>query len=149
MPILDITFIRPLADRLDETLDRFLVVQLLRQRFLHRDQGFEREIGVDRFGAVTGEAGEVMHFARLAGFHDETDRRAQALADQMMMHSRAGEQRRDRHAFGADLAVRQDDDVEAVAHGLFGVGLQLLQRGLKAGRACSAAKVVSSVQDLK
>ena len=84
-----------LADRLDVALDDFLVVELLRQLVLHRDEGLEREIGIDRLGAVAGEAGEVMHFARLAGFDHEADRGAQALADQMMMHGGAGEQRRE------------------------------------------------------
>ena len=47
-----------------------------------------------------------MHFARLARFDDEADRGAQALADQVMMHGRAGEQRRDRDAVGAGARGR-------------------------------------------
>ena len=105
-----------LVDRLDVALDDFLIVELLRQLVLHRDERLEGEIGIDRLGAVAGEAGEMVHFARLAGFHHEADRGAQALADQMMMHGGAGEQRRDRDAVGAGAAVGQDDDVDAVAH---------------------------------
>ena len=139
-----------LADRLDVALDDFLVVELLRQVVLHRDQRLEGEIGIDRLRAVAGEAGEMMHLARLAGFDHEADRGAQALADQVMMHGRAGEQRRDRNALGAGLAVGQDDDVDAVAH-------RLLRRARTARRApapcrsapCSAGKVVSSVQRLE
>jgi hypothetical protein len=63
------------------------------------DRG-EGEIGVDRLRTVTGQRAEMMHFARLAGLDDDAGHRAQALADQVMMHRRSGEQGRDRHAFG-------------------------------------------------
>ena len=139
-----------LVDRLDVALDDLLLVELLRQVVLHRDQRLEGEIGVDRLGAVAGEAGEVMHLARLAGFHHQADRGAQALADQMMMHGRAGEQRRDRNAVGAGLAVRQDDDVAAA-------GAPLPRRARTAASSaqpmpsapCSAGKVMSKVQRLE
>ena len=114
-----------LADRLDVALDDFLVVELLRQVALHGDQRLEGEIGVDRLGAVAGEAAEMMHLARLAGLDDEADRGAQALADQVMMHAARREQRRDRHAVGAGAAVGQDDDVDAVVHRDLGLGAQL------------------------
>ena len=77
----------------------------------------------------------MMHFARFAGLDDETDRGAQALADQMMMHGGGGEQRRDRDAVGPDHAVGQDDDVVAAVHGRFGALAQARQRLLHAARA--------------
>ena len=58
----------------------------------------------------------MVHLARLGGFHHDADRGAQALADKMMVHGGAGEQRWDRDAVGAGAAVGQDDDVDAVAH---------------------------------
>ena len=67
----------------------------------------EREIRIDRAGAVADEQAKCMHLARFAGFDDQADPRARALADQMMMHgaSRAGSEsarirgsRRDRTA---------------------------------------------------
>ena len=124
-----------LVDRLDVALDDFLVVELLRQLALHGDQRLEGEIGIDRLGAVAGEAGEVMHLARLAGFDHEPDRGTQALADQMMMHGRAGEQRRDRNPVGAGAAVGDDDDVDAVAHRLVGLAAQSGDRVFHAGGA--------------
>ncbi len=124
-----------LADRLDVALDDFLLVELARQFGVHRDQRLEGEIGIDRFRAVAGEAAEVMHLARLRGFHDEADRGAQPLADQVVMHGRAAEQRRHRHAVGAGLAVGQDDDVDAVAHRLLGLRAERVDRLLHAGRA--------------
>jgi len=104
------------VDRLDVALDDFFLVELLRQIVLHGDQRLEREIGIDRFRAVAGQTGEVMHLARLAGLHHQADRSAQAFTDEMMMHGRAAEQRRDRNAVGAGLAVGQDDDVAVLAH---------------------------------
>ena len=76
-----------------------------------------------------------MHLARLARFHDEPDRGAQTLADQMMMHRGAGEQRRDRDLVDAGAAVRQDDDVDALAHGGLGARAERIERVLHAGGA--------------
>ena len=135
MPILDITLRSALVDRLDVALDDLLLVELLRQLVLHRDQRLEREIGIDRLGAVAGQAAEVMHFARLAGLDHEADRGAQALADQVMMHRRAGEQRRDRNVGRPGAAVRQDDDVDAFAHRGLGAGAERVERVLQAGGA--------------
>ncbi len=117
-----------LVDRLDVALDDFLLVELLRQVVLGGDQRLEGEIGIDRFGAVAGQTREMMHFARLARFQHHADRGAQALADEMMVHGRAGEQRRDRNAVGAGLAVGQDDDVAALAHFLLGALAQFVER---------------------
>ena len=93
-----------LADRLDVALDHLLGLDLDRQlaALVHVEHGLEGEIGVDRLGAVAGEAGEMVHLARLAGLDDEPDRGAQALADQVVVHRRGREQRRDRDAVGAD-----------------------------------------------
>ena len=124
-----------LADRLDVALDDLVVVERAGQAVLHRDDGLEREIRIDRFRAVAGETGEVMHFARLAGFDDEADRGAQAGADQMMMHGGAGQQRRDRNPVGADHAVGQDDDVDALAHRALGARAELVEHLVHAGRA--------------
>ena len=77
----------------------------------------------------------MVHLARLARLDHEPDRGAQALADQVMMHGRAAEQRRNRNAIGAGAAVRQDDDVDAVAHRLLGLRAERVERRLHAGRA--------------
>ena len=133
-----------LADRLDVALDRFLAVRRAGQLILHRDDALEREIGVDRFGAVACEAGEVMHFARFARLHDEADRGAQAGADQMMMHGGAGEQRRNRNPVRPGGAVGQDDDVVAFAHGCFSACAQFVEHLLHSGG--TEARVEGGVQ---
>jgi hypothetical protein len=84
-------FQKALADRLDVPLDDFIVVERDRQAVLHRDDGLKGEIWVDRLRAVTGQAGKMMHLARLPGFDHDADGGAQARADQVMMHGRAGE----------------------------------------------------------
>ena len=63
----------------------------------------------------------MMHLARLAGLDDEADRGPQALADQVMVDAGGRQQRRNRHAVGADHAVGQDDDVDAVVDGRLGL----------------------------
>ena len=113
-----------LVDRLDVALDDFLVVELLRQLALHRGDRLEGEIRIDRFGAVTGKTAEVVNFPRLTGFDHETDRGAQAFADQMMMDGRAGQQRGNCNPVFAGAPVGQDDDVDAVAHREFSAAAQ-------------------------
>ena len=77
----------------------------------------------------------MVDLARLARLDDQPDRRAQALADQVMMNRRAGEQRRDRNVLGAGAAIRQDDDVDALAHGRLGAHAERIERLLEAGAA--------------
>ena len=59
-------------------------------------------------------------------------------ADQVMMHGRGRQQRRDRNAVRPRHAVGQDDDVDALADGGFGAAAQFVQhllhaRGAEAG----------------
>ena len=56
----------------------------------------------------------MMHLARFAGFEHQADLRARAFADQMMMHARDGQQRRDRRPFLVDAAVGQNHNVASV-----------------------------------
>ena len=48
---------------------------------------FEDEIRIDRARAVAGEQSKVMHFARFAGFEDETDLRACAVGHEVVMQT--------------------------------------------------------------
>ena len=125
-----------LADRLDVAGDDLVGVDLLRHlaALVHVEQRVEGEVGIDRLGAVAGEAAEMMHLARLGRFHHQPDRGAQPLADQMMMHGRRRQQRRDRDAVRADLAVRQDDDVVAAGDRRLGAVAEPVERRRHAGR---------------
>ena len=77
----------------------------------------------------------MMDLARLAGFDHEADRGAQALADQVVVHRRGGEQRRDRNAVRPDHAVGQDDDVVAAVHRRLGAVAEPVERAVERRRA--------------
>ncbi len=91
--------VEPLRNRLD-----VLVGGILRRRARPelglRSKRLQREVRMDRLGAVPGEQREMMDLARRPGLDDEAGARAQALAHEMLMHGRRREQRRDRHQLG-------------------------------------------------
>ena len=61
-----------LVQRLDVVADGALVGQSLEHPLLnHVVERLEREVGVDRAGAVADEQRDVVHFARVAGFEDQ------------------------------------------------------------------------------
>ena len=74
-------------------------------------QRLEREVGIDRLGAVAGQGAEVMDLSRFAGFHHQTGGGPQALADQMVVQRRRRQQRRDGDAVRRGFAVGDDQDV--------------------------------------
>ncbi len=97
-----------LTDGLDVAVDQFVLVDLLGDvvgLLAHGEQRLEGEVGVDGLGAVAGEGAEMMHLARVAGLDHEADRGAQPLADQMVVHARRGQQRRNGDAVRPDHAV--------------------------------------------
>src|SRR5262249_56543982 len=53
------------------------------------------------------------------------------LADEMVMHRRAGEQRGHRYVVDAGSAIRQDDDVDALAHRRLGAHAKRIDRLLE------------------
>ena len=125
-----------LVDRLDVALLRLLQGQLLVELGQQLLQRVEGQIGVDGLGAVARQHAELVHLVRLARLHHQADRGAQALLDQVMVHGRGGEQRRDRDAVGPGRAVRQDDDVVLLgAHGLLGLGAHHVECRRHAGGA--------------
>mmetsp|Transcript_20954 Transcript_20954/g.80705 ORF Transcript_20954/g.80705 Transcript_20954/m.80705 type:complete len:801 (-) Transcript_20954:283-2685(-) len=116
-----------LAHGLDVVVARLLRRQLGRQLVLHRFQRFERQVGVNGFGAITGQHGEVVHLARGARLDDQAGRRAQPLAHQVVVHRGQGQQRWDRDAVLAHVAVRDDQDVVAGLDRVHGGGAQRSQ----------------------
>ena len=78
----------------------------------------------------------MVDLARFAGLDHEADRRAQALADQVMVDRGGREQRRDRNAVRPHHPVGQDDDVVAAVDGGFRA---LAQTGQRPAHACGAA----------
>jgi hypothetical protein len=119
----------PLAHRLDVVLPGLVLAQALGQELpqAHVLDRLERHVGVHRGGPEAEEAGEVVHLARLAGLDDETAPRAQALADEVVVHRGDGEQRRDRGVVGVDRAVGEDDHLVSVEHVLLGLPPQAVE----------------------
>ena len=86
----------------------------------------EREVRIDRAGAVADEQAEVMRFAGLAGFDDQAGLRARAFADQVMMDGGGGEQRGDRRVIGIDAAIGKNQDRCAIGDRLAGGGAEFV-----------------------
>ena len=91
--------------------------------------------GLIATGAVADQRREVVDLARLAGLEHEPGLQARALAHEVVVHARDREQRRDRRPLGADRAVGEDQDVDAVGERLVGLRARALQRGDHAVRA--------------
>ena len=124
-----------LADGLDVAPVDLFLVQLLGQIVPDGRQRLEGEVRVDGLGAVTGQHRELVHLARGAGLDHQAGLGAQPGAHQVVVHGRGRQQGGNGQPVGAHRAVRQDEDVVAVAHRLFGVAAQRVQRALHAGRA--------------
>ena len=90
-----------LVDGLDVALVGFLDIDVDAELGDELLDGLEREVRVDRLGAIAGERRELVDLVGLTRFDDETDRCSEALADQMVVHGRRREQRRDRNAVRA------------------------------------------------
>ncbi|MNU94222.1 hypothetical protein D3C71_841800 [compost metagenome] len=117
--------VQALADGLDEVLHGLFGV-------IHLAQRFQRQVGVNGFGAVAAQKREVVDFARRAGFHDEARVGAQAGADQVLVNGGGGQQRGDGHALAVDQAVGHDQDVVAALHRIHGARAQRGHAGFDA-----------------
>ena len=62
--------------------------------------GLHGEVRVDRGRAVADEQRDVVHLADVAGLDDQADLGAGLLADQVVVHRRGEQQRRDRREVG-------------------------------------------------
>ncbi len=88
----------------------------------------EQQVGVDRARAVADQRREVVHLARLARLDDDAGAQARALAHEVVVHGGDREQRRDRRAARAELAVGEDDDVDAFGDRLARLAADALER---------------------
>ena len=111
----------------------------------HVVERLERQVRVDRAGAVAEQQRAVVHLARVARFDDQRAARPRALADQVMVHAGRGEQARDRRAVAIGVAVRQDQDRVAGVDRVARAPLQIARARARgpgrpgAGRTASAA----------
>ena len=122
-----------LVGRLDVVLLRLLGREALGEQalLLHVRERLERDVGVDRPGAVADQQAEVVHLAGLAGLDDQPGLRARALADEVVVDGRRREQARDRGAVLVDAAVGEDQDRRPVGDRLAGQLARGVQRPLE------------------
>jgi hypothetical protein len=73
----------------------------------------------------------VVHLAHVARLDDETDLHPVLLADEVVVHGREHEQRRDRHEVLVRVAVAQDDELGAVGDRGVHLGADLLEAALE------------------
>ncbi len=95
--------------------------------------GFLCQIRIDRTGPVTQQRCKMMHLARLAGFQHDGKRRSLLRLDQILMHSRHGKQRRNRHMVFIHAAVCQHKNIYTITVRLVDLHKQPLNRTLDAG----------------
>ena len=91
-------------------------------------EALERQVRIDRPGAVPNQQRDVMHFTRVAGLDHQRAARPRAFAYQVMVHAGGGQEAGDRRELPADAAVRQDQNVVPGFDGLAGLETQLIQR---------------------
>ena len=109
-----------LVERLDVVLDRGLHVGdggnlLVDPQLLDRLEG---DVRVDGARAVAEQEGHVVHFPRLAAFHDDPATGPLAFPYEMVMNSGRREQRRNRRHFRGLRTVGQDQQRAAILDGL-------------------------------
>ena len=123
-------FEQALIDSFDVAFDGVLGADFFVEFLLEIFDHFKSEPRIDGLGAISGEAGEVVGFARLAGFDDEADRSAQAFLDQEVMDGGGREQRRDSDALMVHQPVGEDDDGVAISDSLERARAQTLDHAL-------------------
>ena len=107
----------------------------------------ERQVGVDRPGAVADEQRHVVHLAGVAALDDQADLRALLGAHEVVVHGRGQQQRRDRRLDRVGVAVRQHDDAGAVVDRRRHLAADRRQRPLE--RQPAAGDAVQALDDVR
>jgi len=72
--------------------------------------------GLTATGAIANQQTKVVNFARLGRSPPPGRSRARTLAQQVMVHGRTGQQRRDGRVIAIEPAIRQDQNLTAFRH---------------------------------
>ncbi len=100
-----------LAQRLDVVVHRLLGGERSDRPRRHQVvDRLERQVRVHRGRAVSDQQRDVVHLPSLAGLDDQADLGALPGADQVLVHRRDEQQRRDRGMVGVTVPVGQDED---------------------------------------
>ena len=105
-----------LAARLDVVLDRLVGVDAGQPVHALGDQvldRLERQVRVDRAGAVADQQRHVMHLAGVAALDDEADLGALLGAHEVVVHGGGEQQRRDRRVDRVGVAVGEHEHAGA------------------------------------
>jgi len=87
----------------------------------------ESGVGIDRRGAITEQAGEVMDIAAFGRFTNKAGLGALFHPDEMMVDGADGQEHRDGRMLRVDLPIAQDKDGGAFFDGLFGLGANAVE----------------------
>ena len=118
------------AHRFDVVVNRLVGAELAAHAFVHVQQGFHRQVGVHRLGAITCQHREVMHFARRTGFDHQAGCGAQTFTHQMLVNGGQSQQGGDGHLGCTHHAVADDQNVLATFDGIHSLGAQGSELGL-------------------
>ena len=105
-----------------------LVQQALFDQLIH---ALERQIRVDRPGAIAQKQRKVVHVARVGGLKKHADRRAPPGADQMLLQRGHRQQRGNGHVVFIHAPVGQNQHVRAVLVGAVAGHEQVVERVLQ------------------
>ena len=121
-----------LVERLD-VLGNGLAVRHVGERSLSNQvvQRFERQVRIDRAGAVAKQQRHVVHFARVAAFDQQAALGARAFAHQVVMHAGSGQQAGNGRVLRIHTTVRKNQDAVARCHGGAGLAAQLRHRAFQ------------------
>ena len=108
--------------------------------------GLHREVGVDGRGTEADEQCDVVHLAHVAGLDDHADLGAGLLADEVVVHRRGEQQRRDGSEVAPGVAVGEHDEAGSASDRLGHLGEDLLEP--VAHRARPARDVVETANDV-
>ncbi len=137
-----------LAERLDQVLLGLLGRQALDHAAEHETLGgLHREIRVDRARAVADEEGDVVHLAHVTGLDDDADLHARLLTNQVVVHGREHQQRRDRSQVARRVAVAEHQELRPGLDRLVGLLAHLLQSlGEALGAVVDAVETTDDVR---
>ena len=100
------------------------------------------QVRVDRGRAVADQQRDVVHLADVAGLDHQADLGPGLLPDQVVVHGRGEQQRRDRGELGVGVPVGQHDDPGAALDRRRDLGAELVELGRQ--RLGAAADLVQA-----
>ena len=122
-------FEQALVDGFDKVLLRGFPIETGQQLLLnHVVHDLADHVRIDRAGTVADQQSKVVHFARLAGFNNQSATGTLKFFDQMMVHGGGCEQGGNRRIFLIGFPVGKNQQCVAFFNSRRGVGTQFFER---------------------